>query len=350
MRLIPSWMFNLDNKVPKTVSSEKPRSLRAIHSISSPRLGVVSPPHRRLPKFTRAKPSWRPPLALQDRDLEFLRAAVDYRLLSTPQYLLLFPESRDAVYRRLQRLFHHGYLDRLRGDPTAPMVYALASRGADVLVERGYLKETSGWSKKNREIMNRYVAHQAMVANFRITLELAVKERQDVRILFFRREGLDLRDRVAVRNNGREETFPINPDGFFGLQFPDLPDGRNRAFFFLECDRSTMTRERFARKLDAYRQWYESGRHTAKHGIRSFRVLTLTKSEERARSLLGVSPREPFFWFTSEKRFAPDRPSSIFEPIWETPGQQTRPRSLLPEQVPPSNETTVSRDAGGAEG
>lgn len=35
----------------------------------------------------------RPPLVLQDRDPAFLQAVADYRLLSTPQHFLLFPDS-----------------------------------------------------------------------------------------------------------------------------------------------------------------------------------------------------------------------------------------------------------------
>src|SRR5574337_780795 len=87
---------------PNTVSARTPIQLRWLSTISAPRLHFGSPPARRLPKFTRAKHSWRPPLVLQERDVEFLKAAADYRLLSTPQYFLLFPVSRDAVYRRLQ--------------------------------------------------------------------------------------------------------------------------------------------------------------------------------------------------------------------------------------------------------
>src|SRR5438034_1943342 len=78
---------------------------------------------------------------------------------------------------------------------------------------------------------------------------------------------------------------PVRPDGFFGLRFPTLPEGRNRAFFCLEADRSTMSRERFLAKLNAYQRWHAAGGHTASLAIKSFRVLTVTKSVERLRSL-----------------------------------------------------------------
>ncbi len=252
--------------------------------------------------------------------------------------MLLFPESRDGVYRRLQLLFHHGYLDRLRGDPTASMVYALGNRGAKILVEQGYLEGMGDWRKRNQDLQDRYIAHQMMITNFRIALRLAMRERPDVRLLLFRREGLDLRDRVMAQSNGRRQSLPINPDGFFGLQFPDLPEGKNRAFFFLEADRSTMTRERFLQKLVAYWEWFSKGGHTQKHGIRTFRVLTVTRSEERMANLLAAATgakelREGLrlFWFTSEKHLTPKQPNTIFQPVWESPENLGNYQTIVPE-------------------
>lgn len=76
-----------------TVSIRTPIQMRGLRTISAPRQDFGSLLPRRLPKFTRAKSSWRPPLVLQKRDLALLQVVADYRLLSTPQYLLLFPDS-----------------------------------------------------------------------------------------------------------------------------------------------------------------------------------------------------------------------------------------------------------------
>lgn len=128
-----------------------------------------------------------------------------------------------------------------------------------------------------------------MVADFPIALTLATYKRADVQGLFFRRGGLAPRDRVTATLNGRRQVHPITPDGSFGLQFANFPEGQNRAFFFLEAVRSTMTRERFLQKLLGYWEWFDQGGHTGKHGIRAFRVLTVTKSEERLEVLVGVA-------------------------------------------------------------
>jgi hypothetical protein len=216
------------------------------------------------------------------------------------------------------------------------MVYALATRGAAALVERGHLREIGDWRKKNHGLGTLYIAHQAMVANFRIALTLATREQRDVELMFFQPESHELRDRVIVAGVGAPQRYPINPDGFFGLRFPGRPEGSNRAFFFLEADRSTMTRERFVRKLEAYQAWYEADGHTKNLRIKNFRVLTVTKSEERMASLLraagdasSLQAALSRFWFTSETRFTPAGPQSIFTTICELPGQGGCRRSLL---------------------
>lgn len=292
------------------------------------------------PRFQRAKQSWRPTLALQERDVDLLRTIESYRLLSSPQLQLLFAdESERGLYRRLHALYHHGYLDRLKGEPNAPIVYALAARGAEILVEHGHLKEVPVFTKKNAELQRRYVAHQAMIADFRIALELATRAHTGVELVFFHPEGSALHDRVST---GRGTAIPVYPDGFFSLHFPGRPEGRNRAYCFLEADRSTMILRRYVTKLTGYWRWFEQGRHTEKFGIRVFRVLTITRSEERMASLLrataGADHLEPgraMFWFTAQGRYPPTRPAALFDPIWETPDAPGQGRSVLPAELVP---------------
>jgi hypothetical protein len=159
-----------------------------------------------------------------------------------------------------------------------------------------------------------------MIGNFRVAMARATRERE---IIFSWRPF--------------PADAPVRPDGFFSLQFPERPEGRNRAFFFLEADRSTMTRERFVQKLVSYWRWYRAGGHTEKLGIKGFRVLTVTKSEERLRSLLGATARTSelsgvlaLFWFASEHRFGPELPGRIVEPIWTVAGEPDQVRCLLP--------------------
>jgi hypothetical protein len=293
----------------ETVSSDISASEKKVPTISTPRQKTPAfRPH--LPRFARAKASHRPRIALQDRDLELHRTVSNYRLISTPQLLRLFEdESRDGIYRRLQGLFHHGYLDRIGTNPNASLVYGLGRRGAEILEV-----------PHRKDVADPYVAHQLMIGDFRVAMTRAMTTRNIV--LSWRTVPAD---------------SPVKPDGFFSLQFPDRPDGKNRAFLFLEADRSTMTRERFVQKLENYWRWYRTGGHTEKLGIKGFRVLTMTKSEERVRSLVlatrgssELSSALRMFWFASELRIAVTEPARVLEPIWTTAAELDGLRGLLP--------------------
>lgn len=101
-------------------------------------------------------------------------------------------------------------------------------------------------------------------------------------------------------------------------------------YFFLEADQSTMTNARFLKKMRAYWNWWRQGRHTKKFGIKSFRVLTIAKTEKRKENLRkmtkGADERRKgslMFWFTSEQNYSLRESKSILEPIWQTPKDES---------------------------
>src|SRR6266404_4916083 len=101
---------------------------------------TTSEPLRR-PGFRRA--SEPPPFRLTDDDVVMVRLLARHRFLRSTHIAALVGRSLDRTNDRLSRLFHAGYLDRPRAQldyyPTsgsAPMVYALANRGARLLIER----------------------------------------------------------------------------------------------------------------------------------------------------------------------------------------------------------------------
>src|SRR3954470_4720829 len=94
----------------------------------------------RRPRFRRA--SEPPPFRLTDEDVEIIRHLARHRFLRSTHIAALVGRSLDRTNDRLKGLFHHGYVDRPRAQldyyPTsgsAPMVYALADRGARLLIQ-----------------------------------------------------------------------------------------------------------------------------------------------------------------------------------------------------------------------
>lgn len=269
-------------------------------------------------------------IILQERDLNIVKLVYDYRFLNSEQIKALINGSERGILRRLQKLFHHGFLDRplsqivypLTGTPK--MVYALGDKGADLLatvsaLDRGKIK----WREKNKEVKDRHIQHTLMISNFRVCLKKSLDMIPDANLLFWEKENVKkLKDYVYIRDLERGKIrLPIIPDGFLGIQ-----DKRGKMYFFLEADQSTMTNARFFKKMKAYWNWWRQGGHTRRFGIKAFRVLTIAKTEKRGENLREITKKADdqqtgsfMFWFTSEENYHLDRPESILGPIWKTP-------------------------------
>src|SRR5262249_11843470 len=97
----------------------------------------------RRPRFRRAPKQI--PFRVTGGDLTIMRAIERHRFVRSTHVAALVGRSLDRTNDRLCRLFHAGYIDRPKAQldyyPTAgsaPMVYALADRGARLLIESGF--------------------------------------------------------------------------------------------------------------------------------------------------------------------------------------------------------------------
>jgi hypothetical protein len=268
----------------------------------------MSHPQIRRPRFERAPVR---PMILTPRDLAILRAVHRHRLLRSTHLVALSGGSRQATLRRLQLLFHHGYLDRpsmqldwyARG--SEPLVYSLGNRGAELLETDGVVRRGGiRWETKKRNISRVFLRHTLAVAEVMVAFEVACGSREDVRFIppeevlarapeATRRLRLPFRWQVEIRHRGKAHRLGVEPDKIFGLQFHGVPENRRRAYFFLEADRGTMPVVRkglgqtsFLRKLLAYQETWRQGLHKAHLGIPNFRVLTVTTNRERVGHLV----------------------------------------------------------------
>lgn len=278
-----------------------------------------------LPRYQRLFQE-KPSLVLQERDIEIIKAVYEYRFLNSELIKALFKGSERGILLRLQKLFHHGYLDRLKGLVSHPIVYALGDRGADLLSESSGLDRGQIiWRKKNQEVKEYYLGHTLQIANFRATLTLALKDKPKTKIISWLPER-EIKDEVMIKEGYyRKIRAPLIPDAFLTIE--DKEDLLN---FFLECDRSTMTQERFLNKMKAYWYYWKENQHKKKLEIDSFRVLTITKSQERKENLRELTKQaddrkngSEMFWFTSEENYNLKDPQSILKPIWQTPRDDT---------------------------
>ncbi|MGB6537367.1 MAG: replication-relaxation family protein [Xanthobacteraceae bacterium] len=195
---------------------------------------VVVAPQSRLPRFRRA--SEPPAFRLTDDDVAIVRQLARHRFLRSTHIAALVGRSLDRTNDRLSCLFHASYVDRPRAQldyypssGSAPLVYALADRGARLLIERdGIAFANVEWSRKNRAAGRPFIEHQLAIVDFAVSLEQAVRARPGVRLIRpdelvtafpestrNARNTISFKVKVAQRGFVRERA--IVPDFMFGL-------------------------------------------------------------------------------------------------------------------------------------
>jgi DNA-binding Lrp family transcriptional regulator len=267
-------------------------------------------------------------MQVTDRDREIIRRVLRHRFLRSWQIAALVGGSKQAVLRRLQLLYHHGYLERPRAQieyyqqgGSRALVYGLADRGAELLrTTVSDSPQAPDWRAKNRGVQRLFLEHALLVSDVLVGLELACRRNGGVKLLHADQLSLPAemhKQREPFRWNltleGRKKLGVI-PDRVFALEFSNLPSDRNRAYFFLEADRATMPVIRanlglssFYRKFLAYEATWTQKVHSTQFGFHRFRVLCVTTSQERVTHLIEACRQLPrghgLFLFTNIDTF-----------------------------------------------
>jgi predicted transcriptional regulator len=276
-------------------------------------------PKHNFKKFERSEIP--PKFRIGESELKILQNLADYRFLDTNHLSALNPHlSERTIQRKLQNLFHAGYIDRPASqlaylETSAHFIYAIGRKGSKlVFTDR---RSQSNWTKKNKEVQENFLKHALMISNFRVILYLALQKIKGAKLAHWQED--DLRDSVNVKG----ERIPFAPDGFLTIE-----DKGDLLYFFLEADRSTMGDKKFLQKIKAYWQYWQEGRHIKKFNFDlDFRVLTITDTEGRKESLRKITRKaddskkegSAMFWFACEKSFNLENPKSILEQIWKSP-------------------------------
>lgn len=304
----------------------------------------------RLPRFKRV--STVAPIQLTERDRDIIRLVHRHRFLRSKQMLALLGGSEQQTVRRLQLLFHHGYLERPRAQlqyvergGSQPIAYGLGKKGGELLRrELGIAVNSDAWSEKNTTAGRMFLEHTLLVSEIMVSLELACRKR-GVRLLYEDELALPAARPMFqwwVKAAGGTKLCVI-PDRVFALEYPDQNGQTQRAYFFLEADRGTMpvirkglVQTSFFRKLLAYEATWTNKVHQRHLGIPRFRVLTVTTIAARVTSLLEACSQlqrgHGLFLFADQSVLEKD----VFAAVWRN-GKSGGLSPLLDLPVPASS-------------
>src|ERR1017187_2288477 len=136
----------------------------------------------RLPRFKRV--SAVEAMELTERDREIIRLVRRSRFVRSSHICSLIPGSQQQLLRRLELLYHHGFLERPRAQidyyhkgGSRHMVYGLGSKDAaslrrDVDPDIGQVR----WGEKNRAIGRVFLEHALFVSDVMVAIELACRK------------------------------------------------------------------------------------------------------------------------------------------------------------------------------
>jgi hypothetical protein len=282
-------------------------------------------------------------MQLTRRDREIIRLVHRHRFMRSHQIIALIGGNSQQVLRRLQLLYHHGYLERPRAQleyyergGSRPMVYGLGKKGGKLLERE--LGITVSRTENDDGVGRMFLEHAILVSDVMVTIELACRKSGDVRLLYEDQLALQSKRhsfqwRVKVREHG--VTLGVIPDRVFALEYTDHTGEMQRVYFFLEADRGTMpvvrsglTQTSFYRKLIAYEATWTQKIHQRQLGIHRFRVLTVTTNAMRVTSLLEACSRlkrgHGLFLFADRTVLQKD----LFSPVWQC-GKSAKISALL---------------------
>lgn len=354
-----------------------------------------------LPLFSRVPEEKRPGLKIGDRDLTILKAVMKCRFITSTQLkALLWSIPERSLQSRLKKLYHNGFLNRpseqrvLRiMEGLTEIIYSLGDRGVDLLARHlGLDKAKLKWQANSAN--SSYLKHSLMITEFRITLTLATEgpeertkkklgawkrrfkaregaapppealrarkekisreeteKRQDLIHRFYMKgleadvklvswkKGKQLNDSSFYeKSSGVKEQFPVSPDGYFVLSFPNL---NKKDCWFFEADRGTESANRFQKKLRSYWNYKTSraGRRARKKKeVPDYRVLTVTEKKGRRDYLrkaarnCGIEEKAYHtFWFGTKEDYQIGKPETVFGRKFLTPAGEEK-KSLLPER------------------
>ena len=242
---------------------------------------------RRLPRFRQVKDAL--PLKLMERDRKILHCLGQFSILDSGQLCRIAEGSPQGTRRRLQRLFHQGYVLRHRQPDgyNHPMAYSIARKGARASGGT-YVPNVHGRSYS-------HLRHQSLVSEIRILLVEHAKGRGQV---LFGQEAFPVSVKpvkafhATVHSQGRSLRIPIIPDLIAKLNFAGT-----MLTLLIEADRGTMPVRRgslrqssILRKVIAYQRLAQSGQLRRLFRSRHILVVFVSESAEREaniRALVG---------------------------------------------------------------
>lgn len=236
----------------------------------------------------------------------------------------MFFTSPKPAYKRLEKLYHHEYLDRhfitqvARAPAASPIIYTITKLGASVLATTyGYTADQFRFA--SRAVMQWDTLQHILAIGDVWTAIVRAAYDSGIEIVEWRDELVFRADPDTVwtaSTSGRQKKKPVLPDGYLRIRTP-----KGDARFFLEVDRGIEGLQQVRDQIQVYQEYMLSGGYQERFQAKSLRILVVTTSNQRRENLrraiaaVGGGDR---YWLTTFDQVTPMQ--VLTSPIWYKPG------------------------------
>ena len=256
-------------------------------------------PNKRYPRFRRAEHF--PRMNITSRDVEILRQLRRHRFLRSSQIAKLLEGSHQQILRRLQKLYHHGYLERplcqldsFHRGGSQSIIHALGNRGAALLLRtEGKAFSRLDWTTRNQSAMRFFLEHTLMVSEILVAIETTCRTFTNMR---FRHGDEGSRQTKWHIDIAAQNQIAVIPDAMFAIEDLRSENNPQSVFYCLEADRGTMPvttankeRSSIARKLNAYEASWRKKVFREQFGASRVQILIITNSIERLKTIAALA-------------------------------------------------------------
>ncbi len=243
------------------------------------------------------------PMILQKRDLEFFKIlGATARLVDREQAMKFAGfTSKTRAKERLLKLTANGFLRRyflgtLKGGSKA--LYTLSQRGAQVAEVENHPVIRN---KETLLVGDPFVNHQLAINDVHIAARFSIP--RDCKFI-----------RFAAFQKPLAKNIALIPDGYFEIATPaQVPPA------FIEVDLGTESLKVWSKKVSLYVHLAISGTFERLFQHEQFRVLVVTLSDRRLRTIQKVISKQTqkIFWLTSLEQIKRD---GFWSAVWQRPG------------------------------
>jgi Replication-relaxation len=266
------------------------------------------------------------PMRLTLRDYEILAAVYLCRVLTTAHIQQLFFSSLHKTYARLNKLFHHGFVDRkflgvAAAKMNTPILYVLDRRGAEALLAQGY---EITWHRRHKQVTTLFLQHTLALNTLRVLMVKACQVK-GYRLLEWRSENELKASYDRIYPSKSKNPVAVIPDSYCAIETL-----QGTVHLFWELDRGTMPSKRFKQKVAAYLAYARSDLALRRFHTNKFRVLTVTESSTRCLNLKRATESmrgKNRFWFSVLEDLTPA--TILTDPVWQVADRGEKVALLL---------------------